>query len=237
MMGDYPRFRILTCQISFGHDNRSDEVALGARKLAAVGTLPLVGGALCLDFVNTTGARDSGFPRERLGSYDDLLVWSLRAKVLSPDDAARLRVAATMRVEKAEEVLRRIRELREELYRLFRSVAEGREPSPDSVARLSVLWREERSRRYLVSERGGFALRLQNAEDELDPMLWPIIASAADFLLSDRIARLKRCGECDWLFADMSRNGTRTWCKKACGDRVRARHHYARTRRPKDVSR
>jgi predicted RNA-binding Zn ribbon-like protein len=61
---------------------------------------------------------------------------------------------------------------------------------------------------------------------ELDAMVWPIVSAAVELLMSDRLARLKRCGECDWLFLDESKNGSRTWCKKDCGDRVRARRHY-----------
>ena len=193
--------------------------------------LPLVGGELFLDLVNTTGARTSEAPRERLRSYDDLLTWSVRTNILSPDAAERLRVDATAREVEATEALRQMRELREALYILFRAIAEGGEPPARSIARLGAWWHDERSRRELVSEGGGFAFRLLVREGELDPMRWPVIASSVDFLLSERTARLRRCARCDWLFVDESRNGTRIWCKKECGDRERARRHYARSRR------
>jgi predicted RNA-binding Zn ribbon-like protein len=206
-------------------------VPLGRRNLHSIATLQLVGGALCLDLVNTTGARASRSPRERLLSYGDLLTWSLRTRVLTPGDVELLRSVSATRVAESEAVLGRARALREELYQLFRSIAEGREPSIDSVARLGGYWRQDRSRRDLVWEGGGYALRLQVSKDDLDPMLWPVIASAVDLLTSQRLALLKRCGECDWLFADESRNGSRIWCKKECGDRARARRHYAQNRR------
>jgi predicted RNA-binding Zn ribbon-like protein len=178
------------------------------RKLLPVDELPIIGGALCLDLVNTTGFRAGGTPRERLLTQADLSVWSHRVGL-----AGRATVART-------------RELRELLYAIFRPVAEGAEPPPDAVARLSDWWRAERSRRALVSRDGRFELQLELGDNDRDAMLWPIVASAVDLLTSDRLAKLKRCGECDWLFLDETKNGTRTWCKKDCGDRARARRHY-----------
>jgi predicted RNA-binding Zn ribbon-like protein len=142
-----------------------------------------------------------------------------------------LRIAAAAREAEAMEALRQMREVREVLYLLFRSIAEGGEPPAAAITRLGAWWHDERSRRELIRENGAFALRLRVREGELDPMRWPVIASAVDFLLSDRTARLRRCAECDWLFVDGSRKGTRIWCKKECGDRERARRHYARVRR------
>ena len=46
----------------------------------------LVGGALCLDFVNTVDARHAPGRREYLDSYPALLAWSRRAGII---DAAR----------------------------------------------------------------------------------------------------------------------------------------------------
>ncbi|MGH7448040.1 MAG: CGNR zinc finger domain-containing protein, partial [Longimicrobiales bacterium] len=43
--------------------------------------------------------------------------------------------------------------------------------------------------------------------------------------------RVKLCGNdaCAWLFIDVSRNRSRRWCDmKDCGNRAKARRHYAR---------
>ncbi len=185
------------------------------RKLFPVGELPIVGGALCLDFVNTTGARGSGVPRERFTRDADLRAWSCRVGLGSP---GRTTLARTL-------------ELRELLYAVLRPLADHADPSPDAVATLGAWWRAERSRRDLVVRDGVFELATRSPDDEIDAMLWPIVASAVDLLTSDRLARLNRCGECDWLFLDGSKNGSRTWCKKVCGDRARARRHYAKVRK------
>jgi predicted RNA-binding Zn ribbon-like protein len=199
------------------------------RRVSPVTELPLVGGVVCLDLVNTTGDRSSPAPRERLRSYEDLIVWSRRAGILSAPDAARLRRQSARRAADAARALKRMRDTREALYGVFRAVAEGDSPPPSSLRVLGRLWRADRGRRELETNRGGFVLRLRVGADELDPMRWPIVTSAVDLLLSDDLTRVKRCGECDWLFVDTSKNGSRNWCKKACGDRVRARRHYHRS--------
>jgi len=204
---------------------------MGHRPLLAADRLPLVGGAVCLDLVNTTGARDSGRPRERLLTYDALLVWSRRAGVLDGTETARLAAAALKRPTAATRALQRARALREQLYGLFRAIAEGRDAPEPLVRRLGAWWRADRRRRELICREGTFELRLSVGRDELDRMLWPIVSSAVELLTAERLTRLKRCGICDWLFIDESRNGSRRWCKVACGNRARVRRHYQRVRR------
>jgi predicted RNA-binding Zn ribbon-like protein len=199
---------------------------MAKRKLLPVSELPLVGGTLCLDLVNTTGARDSDSPRERLLTYADLLVWCRRAGIVAQPQGDRLGRRMKKEPREAQAAMARVRELREQLYAVLRPLADGTEPSADAVAQLDRWWRADCNRRQLVSRSGVFELRLEVSGDEFDAMVWPIVASVVELLTSDRLTRLKRCGECDWLFLDESKNGSRTWCKKDCGDRVRARRHY-----------
>jgi predicted RNA-binding Zn ribbon-like protein len=43
--------------------------------------------------------------------------------------------------------------------------------------------------------------------------------------------RLRICAHCGWLFIDRSKNRSRMWCDMAvCGNREKARRHYARSR-------
>ncbi len=43
--------------------------------------------------------------------------------------------------------------------------------------------------------------------------------------------RIRICGHCGWLFLDRSKNRSRLWCDMAvCGNREKARRHYARNR-------
>lgn len=202
---------------------------MGRHEMAPIDRIPLVGGALPLDFVNTTGGRSQAEPRERLRTYRDLLAWCRRAGVLAPLDVARLQRLAGDHVREAEGVLARVTGIREMLYSVLRSVAEDREPPASAVAALGRLWRADRQRRDLTWDEGRLRLRLVRGNGRLDMMIWPLVESSVELLTSDRVATLRRCAECDWLFLDGTKNGSRTWCKKACGNRVRARRHYART--------
>lgn len=192
-----------------------------------VDRVPLVGGRLCLDFVNTTGARASGSPRERLASYAGLLVWTRRTGALPQLDGMRLSELAEQRPEEADLVLERVKGARELLYRIFRATLSGPPPATDDLRELSALVAE--ADRWRLLEADGFRLSWRPLPPEgLDGVLWPIITDAAALLVSDAMRSLKQCGECDWLFVDESRNGRRRWCKKACGDRVKSRRYTAR---------
>jgi len=196
-----------------------------------IDVIPLVGGRICLDLVNTTGARSSASPRERLNSYRDLLVWCRRVGLLSARQQRTLAAESAGRAKATASVLARVLNVRETLYRLMRSTAERRPPDAADVASLNRLWQQDRRRRSLVPAGPALAVRLDAEPDALDAMIWPVVESAVDLLTSGAVARLKRCGECDWLFVDDTKNQSRTWCKKECGDRVRARRHYGRVRR------
>jgi predicted RNA-binding Zn ribbon-like protein len=56
--------------------------------------------------------------------------------------------------------------------------------------------------------------------------------SAMQFFQSDFQQRLNVCPACRWLFLDRSKNKSRRWCDmKVCGNRAKARVHYALTGR------
>ena len=200
------------------------------RALFPIDRIPLVGGSVCLDFVNTCGARGSGLPRERLAHYRDLLVWSQRAGILEEKAAATLRGAAARRRDEAGRALARARAVRESLYALFSTVAAGRRPGVDVVSDVDRHWRAARNRQELVAAREGFEIRFV-ASVEFDCIVHAIVLSAAELLTSDRLRGLTRCAECDWLFVDKGRNGTRRWCKPMCGNRARSRERYGRLRK------
>lgn len=56
-----------------------------------------------------------------------------------------------------------------------------------------------------------------------------LAVSALSLLSDDSVKRLRICRNCNWLFLDRSRNGSRLWCDMAvCGNRQKARRHYHR---------
>ncbi|MCL6613391.1 MAG: CGNR zinc finger domain-containing protein [Firmicutes bacterium] len=81
---------------------------------------------------------------------------------------------------------------------------------------------------------GGFAWKWGGEGKALDRMLWPVVRSAAELLISGDRERVRECAAegCGWLFLDASRNTRRKWCAMtSCGNRAKARRYYERKRK------
>jgi predicted RNA-binding Zn ribbon-like protein len=98
-----------------------------AENIRTLETLELVGGALCLDFVNTINSRVNP-EHDYLVHYSDLMGWANKLGILSPTQAGQLQKRAKQNTEDAEAALQRARTHRELLYRLFSNAAKGSEP-------------------------------------------------------------------------------------------------------------
>ena len=69
--------------------------------------------------------------------------------------------------------------------------------------------------------------------EALERPLWPVLWAAAELLTSADRDRVRACASdpCRWLFLDLSRNRSRRWCSmEDCGNRAKARRHYARSK-------
>jgi predicted RNA-binding Zn ribbon-like protein len=193
----------------------------------------MVGGRLCLDFVNTASNRAGVEPTEHLATYADLVDWCVGAELFGPSEAARLLGEAERRPELAAAAFERALGLREAIYRLCLAVAEHRGAEPDALDTLNAVLADGTAGRRLRPADEGFCWAWADRAEGLDWMVWPLAYSAAELLTSSGIERLKQCtGEtCDWLFVDESRNRSRRWCDmRDCGNRAKARRHYRRHR-------
>lgn len=199
----------------------------------SIETLKLLGEPLCLEFCNTAslheGAGDVG---DRLATYADLVTWSRRVGTLDAEGAAGLLAAARRRPREAERVLVEAVALRESIFRLMRAAETGAPLPAGDLERLNGWASRALSRRVLVAaEGGGVEWRWPAPGDAVEAPLWPVAESAASLLCSEELGRVKSCGaaDCQWLFLDTSRNRSRRWCDMSeCGNRVKARRHYAR---------
>jgi predicted RNA-binding Zn ribbon-like protein len=190
----------------------------------------LTSGRLCLDFCNTLGGRRTR-PKERLNSYGDLMVWGRQAGVLTADDARRLGEAARRHPADAAKTLAEAVALREALFRIFSAVIDGLVPARADMALLNGALSRAMLRLQVSNQADGFGWGWAANGEALDRMLWPVVRSAAEVLVSGDVHRVGRCeGEtCAWLFLDTSRNHTRRWCDmRSCGNRAKARRYYAR---------
>jgi predicted RNA-binding Zn ribbon-like protein len=186
--------------------------------LPATQDFQFIGGALALDLVNTVSNR-LGASRDYLADADELLCWARLAGLVAGDadrsDAARQ--------------LKQVRAVREDLHRLFQSLALGAlEPGEAALDALSRRLRPVLAERRLALRDGAVVWTGSVAED-FTPL---VLLDAADLLTSGAWRRLRQCeGEtCGWLFLDRSKSGRRRWCSMAdCGNREKARRHYHRT--------
>jgi predicted RNA-binding Zn ribbon-like protein len=86
---------------------------------SSAGNLSLLGGYLCLDFVNTVDWRLGERPRDWLATYGDLIAWSRHAGILSASGAGRLLRESERSPDAADAALRSALALREAVYRIF----------------------------------------------------------------------------------------------------------------------
>ena len=191
----------------------------------------LTGGLLCLDFANTVDDRTEKHPQELLVNFNDLIVWSQQAQVVTGQEAQQLLEKAAQDPSEATSVLKRAVEVREAIFRIFKAVAEDESPDDKDLLILSNMVAEAQKHARIVPGTNEFHWDWACKPNDLDCMLWPVVRSAADFLTSDNLDTVRVCASesCDWLFIDTSKNHSRRWCNmKSCGNREKARRFYTR---------
>lgn len=193
--------------------------------------LSLVGGLLCLDFVNTASARYTESPTERLFTYNDLVAWAERAEIVSADLGRLLHAEAVRRPDSAAAVFQRAVELREALFRVFYSVIAHAAPSADDLAVLNSHVAASYPQLRLAHSGSEFVWMWADDGIHLDRILWPVVRSAVEELTTGELDRISMCaGEhCGWLFVDRSKNHSRRWCDmKECGNVAKVRRYRRR---------
>jgi predicted RNA-binding Zn ribbon-like protein len=190
----------------------------------------LVGGVLCLDFANTINGHIRKSPHEYLHDYQDLILWSRHAGILTEKEAVALLSQASVHAARANAVFRSGLEQRELIFRIFSSLADGRQPVTSDLDRMSVIWQEAQGHARLVPAAVGYTLGWDD-EPSLESPLRKISTSTIELLASAELLRVRMCASegCDWLFVDNSRNHKRRWCSMdECGNRAKMRRRYYR---------
>jgi predicted RNA-binding Zn ribbon-like protein len=197
------------------------------------GSLELVGGRLCLDFVNTATARGRPEHRDYLSSFEAMLAWGRHAGAIKASQMRILDQTASTAPKFAAEALDFSIQLRESIYRLLQSACLGGRPAACDLSVLNSALREAGSRRAVHRGTRGLEWVWEFDPQDLRSLLWPVVFSAAELLTSPEAARLRQCARegCQWMFLDLSKNRSRRWCSMGlCGSRVKAHRFYHRTR-------
>jgi predicted RNA-binding Zn ribbon-like protein len=221
-------------------------------KASGAAEMRLIGGRLCLDFVNTVDGRkdDSAQKKSRsinslvlgdkLGDYSDLVAWSRHSGIVTATEAGRLIQESKRQTAGAGAVFNRAIALREALHRIFKATVTGRMPQSTDLETVNDELLKARNHERLIKTETGFTWEWIGREAALDRMLWSIAHSAAEFLSTGDLSRLRECGgeECGWLFEDTSRNRSRQWCRmQDCGNVAKVRRFRTRLRSSSRVKR
>ena len=128
------------------------------------------------------------------------------------------------------------------LLSALRTAGPPHQLSPTRLARGLMLSSAGVTSRIDRLERRGFVRRLADPNDrrgviiELTDEGRAVVDAAVSLLTSGEATRVRVCGmydeeECSWLFLDRTKGGTRRWCSmRDCGNRAKARRHYARAK-------
>ncbi|WP_246212866.1 CGNR zinc finger domain-containing protein [Streptomyces abyssomicinicus] len=192
----------------------------------------LVGGHPVLDFANTVAWRlDPARTADRVQGPEAWARWAATAGPAGQEHAETLLRAAAADPARAEAATAALVDLRTALLPVLDALVDDAQPP-------AAQW--EALRGHLARARQDsalpptFPLRWQPDPDRLDGLRHELALRTEELLGGDNLDRVRRCegAGCGWFFLDRSRNATRRWCSAGdCGNRDRARRHYARTRR------
>jgi predicted RNA-binding Zn ribbon-like protein len=193
----------------------------------------LLGGRLCLDFVNTVDGRNGEHPIQYLSRYSDLVYWSVRAGALGEQSAAQLLARSSQKPDEADVLFRQALALREALYRVFAAAIAGERAAASDLEMVNASLAAAMGQARLFVTSATLTWGWRDDDESLSRVLWPIVRSAAELLTSPDLAFVRECPgvDCDWLFLDTSKNHSRHWCAMdSCGNRAKAHRHYQRKR-------
>ncbi len=183
-----------------------------------------------LDLVNTAAVDAHGGRLDLVTDWTDLVDWTQAAGLIDPDLAQHCRTAPQRHTRS---VLAWFGQLRSCLRTVLESdhdeadAASALDAAVASVAvRLSVRPRQQRD-----------VVPLDPTEP-LEQLRLALATAALDATRLDR-SRVRSCGSpnCVLLYYDTTKNRSRRWCDMAgCGNRAKAKAHYARTRHPGPTS-
>ena len=188
-------------------------------------TFQFLAGNVALDFINTVAYRlDPTQLKDHLHDARDLRRWAFQAHL--PDYAA---IKSGRPLNRA--ALVRMRSVREQLFAIFYSVANGEPISADALLRVGSALHGCRARKCLSVQGADICWIWRPGAKYSDYLLYPILTAATDLLTSASRGLVRQCADegCGWLFLDRSNARKRRWCSMAdCGNRNKAREHYRR---------
>lgn len=193
-----------------------------------IDNIPLDGGVLCLDFINTVQDRFAEPLKDYLTGFNDLIYWAKRVEVIDAKTYKELANFAAAHPGKAGKFFEQALEVRALLYRMFLATSKGEIIAAADLKQFNNFLSQHCSTLQIKCE-GEIYRESWECADDIHAITSPVIQSAYKLLLSDRLNRVKECPNCGWLFLDSTKNGKRRWCSmQSCGSNVKATEYYYR---------
>jgi predicted RNA-binding Zn ribbon-like protein len=189
--------------------------------------LPLLGGRLSLDFVNST-------PSNAELSWERLIRFLESTSIVSSDRGAQLLSLPQSDPQAAEALLLKARRLGSALRRVFGAMLRKQRIGGEWIEPVNEILRITEGHDELVGQDGAWKIEFIAREGGLDWLLAAVARSAAETVAEGARARLRLCANphCGLFFYDNSRTRRRRWCSMAlCGNRSKvaafARKHVS----------
>jgi predicted RNA-binding Zn ribbon-like protein len=199
-----------------------------------IDNLRLDGGVLCLDYVNTIPDRFDNSNRDLLPAFNDLIYWAKKAKVVDSAGITGLEKVAASNERKTKEFFAEAIHLRSLIYSIFLPISQQQKLKLSDLDQFNKLVSRYFPFLQLTAERDGFTEQWNFDSNHFYSITAPIIKSAYELLLSDKLHRVKQCPSCGWLFLDTTKNGKRRWCSmQDCGSNAKALDYYYRKKEQK----
>ncbi|MXV51489.1 hypothetical protein GS399_10955 [Pedobacter sp. HMF7647] len=199
-------------------------------KLESIPEMKLVGGAACLDFINSGYNESENLITERLHSYQDLLLLIRKCGLINEIEFSELKRTATASVQEAERILAEAIKVRTVFYRVFFLLTNDRAKELDNglLKKFNKILNEPAKPQYTLA---GNQLALENKDKQAGLRL-PLdlfIRSASDLLTNKNQRLIKKCCGCEWFFLDETKNHSRKWCDmQDCGSIAKSKRYYHR---------
>jgi predicted RNA-binding Zn ribbon-like protein len=192
-----------------------------------VKTMFLDGGCFCFDFTNTMHSRVDENTYDYINSYDNIMDWSERVKLLPKERLRELRRYADQNKKEAEQKLKDIIDKREVLYTVFSSIICNKISNGSVTEKFNDTLSDSLSKLRLQMIKQKINIGWDENEIDLMEPLWAVYKNAFDIITSAPINRIKECKACGWLFLDKSKNNSRTWCNmQSCGSIEKSKRYY-----------
>jgi predicted RNA-binding Zn ribbon-like protein len=199
------------------------------------GFLPLVGGALALDFANTQSGVGTDSHQNHLRAPEHVALWIEHAASMEKEEVARLRATLAVDPSRAAALLEGALALRSAVSAVGGALAARAEPPKDALTKLAAMHARWLAKAELSVEGGAGRWRWNVSAAPVEAALGPIALSAVRLFIEGDFGRIKRCGgdACGWLFVDATKNNSRRWCEmEVCGNRAKQKRLAARRRSP-----